>query len=568
MNPLTARGFIRRLWFLLLLGLLAGPAHAERYALLIGVSDYEYPAFRNLEGPVYDVEALKTVLIRQWGFRAENISTLVNAQANRDSVLQALRQLHNRSQPGDHLFIYFSGHGTSRQDPNSYLPLPYTSGALVPWDFQPRGTPQEQLQRLIVGRWDLRPLLEALDRGNRKVFVAFDTCFSGQAVRGKSNGLTARYIPLPPSPANAPAAPELGSFGSHAQSQEPYPYRHVFFVSAATEAEQAVDIKTANLACHPTLDGRAHGAFTDALLRILTGALKADTDHDGRLSYRELHQALRGFMDRQPYGQTPYALPIVEQDKDALGLESVLDWNAAPAAGSYQPPGEALRVRVSPELAPLREELRSVAGVVLVQDCPDLILRALDGDIQLITAGGDLLVQQPAGLASQVLQRIRQQAWLRTQFADPNPAQQFNVTLDLSGLRQGGVAFAGEAISFMVSSEREAYILLLNIDPHGTIHVTYPYDESELAPVAARRALQLPGETPGDKIRITPPLGTEYMAVVAFAQLSPEQRELLRRLMGKSIAPDAPPFAELQRLLAGPANQRAQAVLQFVTVQR
>jgi hypothetical protein len=74
---------------------------------------------------------------------------LVDRQATRRAIMDELQALEGRSQPGDHLFLYFSGHGTSPYDPNR-LPLPHSTGAFLPYDF-PSGegvSPHAQVENL------------------------------------------------------------------------------------------------------------------------------------------------------------------------------------------------------------------------------------------------------------------------------------------------------------------------------------------------------------------------------------------------------------------------------------
>ena len=88
---------------------LAAPA---KRALLVGVASY-HVADLDLEGPVNDVQALRAVLIKRWGFRSGEVTTLTDRQATRANILRALQRLRDASQPGDLALFYFSGHGTS-----------------------------------------------------------------------------------------------------------------------------------------------------------------------------------------------------------------------------------------------------------------------------------------------------------------------------------------------------------------------------------------------------------------------------------------------------------------------
>ena len=72
----------------------AAASHAERHALLIGVGDYAYDGFTDLEGPENDVLALRSLLTERWGYRAENVRTLESREATRARILVEVRGLN------------------------------------------------------------------------------------------------------------------------------------------------------------------------------------------------------------------------------------------------------------------------------------------------------------------------------------------------------------------------------------------------------------------------------------------------------------------------------------------
>ena len=283
-------------------------SRAENYALLIGIGEYEQ---RRLDGPTYDVSALSKILISHYDFRAKNVRTLVNKEAGKMRILSELQRLVKISRPGDRVFIYFSGHGTSRRDQLLSLPLPHASGALVPADFNWDSTQSidTQMSQLIVGKRDLKPIFAKLDQ-NRQVLIIFDTCFSGNTVRGLGEPKLAganRYMPLVSKPVFNHEQ-YTGSFTENLNPDESYPYRNTFYISASTENETAKDIRTDLLYLYPTIDGHPHGVLTDSLLRVLAGQMPVDTNNDGRWSQIEIYRAVRSDVQRR-FKQTPQALP-------------------------------------------------------------------------------------------------------------------------------------------------------------------------------------------------------------------------------------------------------------------
>lgn len=114
-------------------GPLAGKeVYTNSYALLVGINQYAHlPRYLWLDYAVQDVTGLRDLLIRSYGFPAENVTVLTNANATEAHIRKALAQLADRRkiQPDDRLFIYFSGHGQTVK-----MPSGGDMGFLIPYD--------------------------------------------------------------------------------------------------------------------------------------------------------------------------------------------------------------------------------------------------------------------------------------------------------------------------------------------------------------------------------------------------------------------------------------------------
>jgi uncharacterized caspase-like protein len=322
-----------------LAGSISLAAGAENHALLIGIGKYKQ---RTLEGPPFDVAALAEMLIAHYDFPKENIISLVDEEAARSRILDEIQLLTRRTRPGDRIFIYFSGHGTSRRDELLALPLPHSTGALVPADFDadPGQSVEKLLAQLIIGKRDLRPTLERLDR-DREVLMVFDTCFSGNTVRAigsLTDTDTNRYLRLDPGSVFG-AERDIGNFENNLKTMEPYPYRNIFYISASTDNEVARDIRQDNLRLYPTIDGNPHGALTDSLLRVLAGQRPVDTDNDGQWSHLELYTAVKLEVKRR-FNQTPQALPGEGMLADRLNSRTFFVRSPGGTAVAIQVPTE------------------------------------------------------------------------------------------------------------------------------------------------------------------------------------------------------------------------------------
>jgi|GEM_PF-7016374 len=162
---------------------------AQDRALLIGINNYmpsqarahragnDQPArWSNLEGAVNDVRAMNRLLGQRFGMSSDDIVTLVDQQATRDAILQAVEtELIEHAVPGKRLLFFYSGHG-------SRIRVPQQNGeslfheTIVPADSW-QGAPDipDKLLRQLFNR--------VLDAGAELVII-LDSCHSGGATRG------------------------------------------------------------------------------------------------------------------------------------------------------------------------------------------------------------------------------------------------------------------------------------------------------------------------------------------------------------------------------------------------
>jgi len=553
---------------LLIGGLVASVVNAENHALLIGIGTYKT---RTLEGPPHDVAALSGVLASTYGFKRENIHTLINQEAVKSRILNDIEQLAHRTQPGDRIFIYFSGHGTSRRDDLLALPLPHGSGALVPADFNedPNQSIRDLMSQLIIGRRDLRPMLERLDH-DRQVLMVFDTCFSGNTVRaigGNKSANLSRHISLE-SRSVFDEELSIGSFEENLIHDEPYPYQNIFYISASSENEIAKDIQKDLLYLYPTIDGKPHGALTDSLLRVLAGQVQIDTNNDGEWSQMELYTALRSQV-QQRFKQTPQALPKQGENADRLHAKAFFVRSSGGLATQTETPATSkptMRIRITEQLPVLKTHVSRIQGVKIVTNDPDLIITK-DGDAVVVALPNmHHLCRFTSFDIHQVVDRIRRHLRIQPLINLAYPRQQFNVGIELIGPYQKSIVSEDETFGFEIRTEKPAYLLLIDVDPSGAVHVLHPFDKSELQLLA-----------PGDKRILTGrcralwPFGTETVKLFAFTH-KPDELELL---LGKEdIHPDSALFGTLEQLVgvrgmkstrASERTDAAQAVLNITS---
>ena len=155
---------------------------AANRALLVGIGKYDQ--MRTGWSPIHgdkDVELLAPMLAKK-GFN--DIVTLKNDKATKKAIVNALKDLAERSAPGDRIYFHFSGHGQPvRDDNHDEKDGKKYDESIVPYDAcrdnLKMGGNYEGQNHLIDD--ELAPLLDAIKKkiGRKgELFVAVDACYS------------------------------------------------------------------------------------------------------------------------------------------------------------------------------------------------------------------------------------------------------------------------------------------------------------------------------------------------------------------------------------------------------
>jgi len=197
------------LFLLLAVAALAGVnmAHAENYALLIGVSGYPtLPSAHRLEGPRNDVALLRDVLSRH-GFRPDNIRILADGVAaaeepTRARIMEALDALADKVRHDDFVFVSFSGHGSQQpDDPDNPNRKPDgLSSTILPIDIGKWSGPAKSVENAITDH-QFGAALNKIRASGAFVWAVIDSCHSSMMTRG---GEVSRSV----SPADLGVPPE------------------------------------------------------------------------------------------------------------------------------------------------------------------------------------------------------------------------------------------------------------------------------------------------------------------------------------------------------------------------
>ena len=269
----------------------------ERRALLIGIG--EYRNFSRLPGAPNDAHAMADFLIAHGGFADGDIRLLTDLDATRTNILAAARDwLVSGTAAGDEVVLFFSGHGFQQWDQDQDE-ADGKDETLVPVDAY---LDDEGVVKGMITDDEIGLLLD--DLAGRRVQVVIDACHSGTSTRGVGIDEGWRHAKTLRLPDGAPvrltldtgADPESQTAVSPAASMEKGDLAGVAGIESVTRAEDpGLVVWTAVRADQSALlDRDASGETAGSVYtrRLLWGARdgKADANHDGTVTMRELHR--------------------------------------------------------------------------------------------------------------------------------------------------------------------------------------------------------------------------------------------------------------------------------------
>ncbi len=220
----------------------ASALYRDSHALVIGID--QYGKWPRLQHAVRDAKAMQEMLVQRLGFRAENVTTLLDGEATRANILRALNDKladAKRVKRDDRVLVFFAGHGATRK-----LASGRDVGYVMPVD-----APLNDFAADAIAMPQLQEVAEAI--AAKHVLFIVDACYSGLGLTrgGGAQGDSARFL--------ADNARRIGRQ----------------MITAGGADQQVAD------------DGPGgHSVFTWTLLQALGG--KADLNGDGVITGTEL----------------------------------------------------------------------------------------------------------------------------------------------------------------------------------------------------------------------------------------------------------------------------------------
>ncbi len=155
---------------------------SNKTALLIGINKYPFLAnFAQLKGCENDVLAIEQILEQKFEFPKANIHTLLDEDATRLGILDAMKSVAAGCGEDDTILFYFSGHGSRLRAREENKPSGWYE-TIMPFDSGRRFYHPEAVNRDICDD-EIYEWLMSLSEKTSNIVLIFDSCYSGSILR-------------------------------------------------------------------------------------------------------------------------------------------------------------------------------------------------------------------------------------------------------------------------------------------------------------------------------------------------------------------------------------------------
>ncbi|HUS00862.1 MAG TPA: caspase family protein [Chitinophagaceae bacterium] len=146
------------------------PEAAKNFLLVIGINNYIN--WRPLHNAVNDANAIAGTLSGLYNFNFSDITLLLDSQATRNNIYNALRSYAEKIGPQDNFMIYYSGHG--------YFDKILNEGYWVPVDADKKSSGS------FLSNSDILKIIKSIN--SQHTLLVADACFSGSLFNESSRG--------------------------------------------------------------------------------------------------------------------------------------------------------------------------------------------------------------------------------------------------------------------------------------------------------------------------------------------------------------------------------------------
>jgi len=520
-----------------------------RTALIIGISAYANPDVETLQGVPEDMKSAQAIAAAM-GIAAQNTVVLRDGDATKAGILAALRALAERTGDGARTFLYYSGHGTRWQDPQSGACVE----GLLTHDFQ------------VITHQEIAAVTKRLSDKADKFISLFDACFSGGVAPTLTRSLAARNFKpkfFAKGGADACKATNLmtRSLLGEATRLGALP-ENMVQITSSLQTEVSYDIP-----------GQG-GVATLGMRACLLGQAK-DTDGSGAITMREVEQCaqaevnklLGGSMQHVTVSGSRNLIPVSRPPAPAVQVAAAETKPAvsAPVAAPASSPTPATAPTPAPSPAPAPAPAPAPVAVAVaaapVTPAPSPApaapaIQAPKPPASAPLAPVSAKPPEPAKPAPEVAKpepvkvepAMASLATLMDILQQANPRRQVKVSLSKPALRIGK-----DSLDITVTSKHAGYVYMVMLGSDAqSFYILFPNGLDGNNAIEANKPLRLP--RPDWQVQAAGPAGTDQLLVMVS--------DVPRKLDGLEIAAPstAAPFTYALNSLPGRA-----ALINFLT---
>jgi caspase domain-containing protein len=516
---------------------LRGPDGGAVRGLIIGIDAYRH--YRPLKGAVADARDIESAL-RRMG--TTDVTTLIDAQADRASVLREIDRLVGRTRPNDLIVLSIAGHGT--QEPERVKgsePDGMENVFLLP-DFQPTAAGSQQR---ILGK-EFNHFIKQLElRGAHVVFVA-DSCHGGGMAREvdpRAEAMSFRQVPSYRLPEDTlkPVTTASGAFTTELD------FDRTEFLAAVDRRTKSPEVSI------PGIPG-LRGALSYAVARAIEG--RADANADGKVTVKELFTSVRQMvyqLSNQRQNIVTVSSPRRAVDTDIVfELTRGVSVVGSPGASPRPPTPPTATPPANPQVTRVERPIRIAAldsrsthfdglkprdapfEIVRPVDNPDIIWDPASRDV--ITSGDVTAYRIDKSELPSIIDRAAAIRELK-QIATPAP-QVIKIGPDDSLHRSESL------VQVELADVAGRALILFNITGDGTVQMLYPIGSDP--GIVRSPEFRFP-------VKVREPFGADQIVAITSAQRMTELEAVLLRLnrqrqsaqMIKMVQRYAPPDARI-----------------------
>ena len=492
-------------WRFLLAGCLAASsafvAASERHhALIVGVGQYSQASGADpLKGVPKDMITSRN-MARAMGVPEQQIVELRDTQATKANIIAALDSLNKKVGPGENVFIYFSGHGTSYKTSNGCEQgfIPFTQGRYT--------------QNDLISEAELAGYTSKISQKADKAVVMVDACFSGGVVASRTRSISqiadirAKFVP--PSSQSCDVAVNQTVTRSFAPAMQRLgvPQENFVQISAANYNEVSWD------------NEQLGGLATHSLGQCLLGDAK-DINRSGSITLDEVRQCAQVKLNalmapHKSAGMLPSTIQmrgtrnliVVQDPPKPVMLAAVAPPVVTPAAPTFVPPAPTA---VS---APAKPPVTVAPPAPVLSSAPPLqpaITQASSVPTPTVQAPAPALSQPVVELPIETAaeQLAASAATLEDIYAQRNGRLKVEVTAPKS------LVIGKDPFTFNVRSSTNGYLYAVMLGSDGkSFYLLYPNKLDQDNKINANVTYKFP--RPGWSIKAAGPEGTNRVLFV------------------------------------------------------